>query len=219
MRTFFIEIAFIESAAALSGRTLTENYAVLGSLPRFSGNELKEVHAVKGMEDLEQRAESFRFGMNCEEILRPYTEGLTEEQRRICEARVARIFWANGIDRIPQEEAEKVTATVKILLESLVKRAQIRTHTAKPGSEDINLWLDRYHEMQKEYHAELDQFAGMIVTPVKEEKEIGEAFIDEKDPIVRAAVMGDRAALQGALAEPASCSFGRALREILKKCS
>lgn len=218
MRTFFIEIALVESAAELLGRSLTENYAVLGSLSRYAKNELKEICAVEGMEDLVCRAESFRFGMYCGQILRPYTDELTEAQRQICEARTARLFWANGIDTVLQQDAEKVTAAMKVLLESLVKRAQIRTHTAKPGSEDINLWLNRYNQMQKEYHANLDHFARMIVMPTEEETKIGEAFIHEKDPAVRAAVMGDRRAFAEALSEPASCSFGEALREVWRKC-
>ena len=76
MRTYFIEIAAVNCAAKLLEMRLTGDYALYGSLERFRNKKLGAVQAVDGMEDIEERAESFRFGTRCGKVLADYTSAL-----------------------------------------------------------------------------------------------------------------------------------------------
>lgn len=215
MRTYMIEIALIESAAKLTGKNINNQYAVLGTLKRFRKKKLGEVHNIKGMEDLTKRAESFRFGALCQEHLIPYIDSLSQKEILAWEAKTAGLFLLPGMSE-EAELAEK-EETLNKVLKAYVKRAQIRTHTAKPGSEDINAWLENYDMMQMEYQSELGNFVKAVLDPDPDMKKKGNEFINEEDGLVKALLDGDRESQWHALFTEPKCVFGIVLRRIVKE--
>lgn len=177
MRTYFIEIGAIDSAAKILNLELTANYAALGALGRFCGRDLGEVEVIPGIEDMKERAESFRFGTLCGRVIEKYLKGYSAKELAVCEAGCFRAFVSPGLSENEKASAEEKKATLKIVIEAFIKRAQIRTHTAKPGFEDINTWLDRYNQMQAEYRADLDSFVEMVVEPDQEERKLADVFV------------------------------------------
>lgn len=217
MRTYMIEIAMIESAAKLTGIRLKDQYAVLGALKRFRGKKLGEVHNIKGMEDLTERAESFRFGSLCQEYLAPYLDSASSKEILAWEANTARLFLLSGAAGEEEPGEEKREETLSKVLKAYVKRAQIRTHTAKPGSEDINAWLESYDRMQVEYQTELGDFVKAVIHPDPDMKEKGNEFISEEDDLVQALLDGNAESQRQALSNEPKCVFGNILRRIVKE--
>lgn len=215
MRTYFLEMAVINSAAKLTNTTLVDNYAIFGAIKRFRNKSLGEVKVVDGIEDMEERAQSYRFGNRCAKVMAKYVDGLTKEEMSAIEAHVARSFFAPEIvTDVTVSESDK-KETLKIVIKSLVKRAQIRTHTAKPGGEDINLWLNRYNQLQEVYSASLDSFINEIVTPSQESLKRGEEFMNDDDKVVALVLSGETDGLAEALDTDATCTLGAMLREII----
>ncbi len=217
MKTYLIEMAVINSAAQLSGLTLKDNYAIFGALKRFRSKSLGEVFAIEGLEDMEERAASYRFGNRCGRVMAEYVDGLTEDERLAVEAYIARTFFVPEIAEDSTVSETDKKETLKIVIEALVKRAQIRTHTAKPGGEDINLWLDRYNKLQISYLDKLGPFVSEIIAPSEESLKLGERFIDRKDKIVELVLSGKIDGLDEALDMEPTCTLGIFLREIINE--
>jgi len=215
MTTYFIEIAAINCAARLSGVELAGDYAIYGTLKRFRGKKLGEVDAIEGMEDMQDRAESFRYGLRCGKILARYTDSLMPEQRLACEAKIMRVFLAPEIADDNSVTAEDKKMALRAVIRSLTKRAQIRTHTTKPGYEDINTWLDSYDEMQRDYSQSLDKFIDAVVAPDDDAVQISDKFFSEDDSFVKLALSGESIGMNEALSTQPLCTFGEILREIV----
>ena len=214
MRIYMIETALIESAAKLTGKNLKDQYAVLGSLERFRRKKLGEVHNIKGMEDLTERAESFRFGAFCQAHLTPYTDRLSAQEILAWEAKTARLFLCPAVS---QETGYGMEETLNKVIRAFVKRAQIRTHTAKPGSEDINTLLESYSRMQMEYQSEIEDFVRAVLYPDEKMKRMGDEFINTEDQLVKA-LLSENTELQWyAVFTPSACVFGSVLRKIIKE--
>lgn len=101
---------------------------------------------------------------------------------------------------------------------AMIKKSQIRTHTAKPG-EDINTWLAGYYELEKNHNAYVTSLAAEIVSPDGETAKKFPSFFDRTDPLIALALGKDvnAAALKAAsLAAPKS-TFGKILLETLNQ--
>ena len=190
MRTYFIEIAVVNCAAKESGIELNGDYALYGTLKRFRDKTLGQVEIVQGIEDMQERAESFRFGVRCGKVLERYIDGFTPEQIRACEAKIARTFFAPNIAADAAVSTADKKAAMLMVLKASMKRAQIRTHTTKPGYEDISTWLDSYNNMQKEYSESLEDFVQAIVMPGNEDVKFADEFINSDDPLDKSRAFG-----------------------------
>ena len=210
MQTFFIEIAAVNCAAKLCGFNAVDNYAVFGAMKGYRDINPGEISKTDGIDDVPLKTDSFRFGTHCGKILEKYTGDFNEGMLRICEAQVARTFFVDINGPCGKKE---LSSTLLTVAESLVKRAQIRTHTTKPGYEDINAWLKRYYAMQQDYCDSLPELVDAIVNPDDEALRISKSFLDENDAIIKFAV-GGKGSLEDALVEEAKSIFGKILKEI-----
>lgn len=216
MKTFLVETALVNLSAKLLGVPLTDNYAVFGAMPRYRHLRLGDIREAEGIDDVPLKAGSFRFGVHCGGILEKYTNAWSEADWMLCEAQVVRECFA-PIHRAEGLTAEEKKKSLLTFINALVKRAQIRTHTAKPGYEDINTWLERYYRMQKDYRNYLPRLVDAAVQPEEGELSHMERFLSPKDGLVRLALSDTftegelRQELEG---EPDSI-LGRMLKETL----
>lgn len=216
MRTFLVETALVNSAAKLLGVSLTDNYAIFGAMPRYRHLCLGEIREAEGIDDVPKKADSFRFGVHCGSIMERYTSTWGDSERLLCEAQIVRNFFA------PIYQAEGITSEQKkesllTIANALVKRAQIRTHTAKPGYEDINAWLERYYWLQKDYRDYLPHLVEATVEPTKDEISYMERFLSQEDGLIRLSLSEPftQEDLQRELEREPGSVFGRMLKEIL----
>ena len=221
MRSFFTEIALVNSAARLAGRSLIDNYAIFGAMQRYRDLELGEIKTAEGIDDVPEKADSFRFGTVCGRVLAQFTSSWADADWLRCDAQAARIFFLPGIhpENGRTEQDRELLFTV---FRALVKRAQIRTHTAKPGYEDINTWLERYYRLSQEYQTFLPSLVDAIVSPEKQDLEKAEKFLSPADSLIQLASSTNPAsqdALSAALQEESRCIFGEILRQILMDLS
>jgi len=183
MRTFLVETALVNSAARLLGITLIDNYAIFGAMPRYRHICLGKVEEADGIDNVPDKAESFRFGNHCGAVLEKYTKEWTDQEWLLGEAQVVRVFFA-PVYRAEGLTTEQKKQSLLTIIQALVKRAQIRTHTAKPGYEDINTWLERYYRMQKEYRSYLPRLVDAAVEPGAESLRDMERFLSGHDGLI-----------------------------------
>ena len=157
----------MQDAAKLLNRTVSD-MELIGALPRYASVDTSE--AAPGI-----RAE-FELGQRCGESIQAATVGWSEEETIRKEGLLASKHVLKG--STSQEE-------LKALILALYKRAQIKTHTHKPGYEDINVWLDRMYDSYQNFDFTVDAYAAAISAPV-EDKE----FYDEADSLVSAVTSG-----------------------------
>lgn len=192
MKTFFTEIAFVRLAARLSGVTLYDNYAYHGMLARNRSLPFYEAKPVPDIDDVPEKSASFQFGIRCARALYSFCEDPDGDAALARDAMIARVFLLD----LESESAKKVLAAVPArqladelvsILRGYMKRSQIQTHTAKPGYEDIETWLLRYHNLREAYEATLPRLAALMLEPGSAADGF-EAFFDRSDPIIALAM-------------------------------
>lgn len=196
MKTFFTDIAFVRLAARLSDVTLYDNYAYHGMLARNRSLPYYQAEPVPDIDDVPKKSESFQFGIRCARALYSLCGDLEGDAALARDAMIARTFFLD----LESEKAKQILASVPTeqladeltaILRGYIKRSQIQTHTAKPGYEDIETWLLRYHKLYEDYEATLPRLASLMLKPGNAAAGF-ETFFDRTDPII-AFAMGEQA--------------------------
>ena len=193
MRAYFVQIAAVRLAASLLGKELVDNYGFHGALPRFKGVKVDAISEVEGIDHVPAKAESFRFGLSCGDVIAKCLEGYSEKETLSFEAAVAKNLF---LDLSPEKRARYTDAELRnsmnLIFRALLKKAQIRTHTAKPGGEDINKWLEGYYRLEQDFNPYVSSLVEAILAfnpdPAVAKKEI--EFFDRTDPIIARALQG-----------------------------
>ncbi len=164
MRSYFLHIAAVKKAAEQEGIKLYDNYAYLGALGRFADADVGEITEADGITDVPQKAESFVFGQKCGKNLREKLAGLNEDELFRLEASAAREMFLKDdeLKKYPSEKTADIKGTFVKIINALFKRAQLQTHTAKPGYENINAWLDAYRGLLEDYEPYINKLAEEI---------------------------------------------------------
>lgn len=181
MQSYFVEIAAVRLAAVLMDEASVvrfPQYAYAGMLPEYDGLQAAGIVQTDGIDDLPQKAASMRFGQHCARVMhiQHVATGLLEQA-----AVVAGMFYVPGT----QADAEQIGQ----LIRSLLRRAQLQTHTAKPGYEDINSWLVSYFELEDGLEAFTDQLSAAAAQCLKTGE--GTAFFDGRAPLTAMALRGE----------------------------
>lgn len=207
MQSYFVEIAAVRLAAVLMDQKNAlrfPQYAFMGAIKRYGSLQAYGIVQTEGIDDLCEKADAFRFGQHCVRIMRiQHVKTGIDEQCAV----LAGLFYS---DTEPKEP-EKVKQTIR----ALIRRAQLQTHTAKPGYEDINSWLEKYYVLSTQLPAFLDKASKKLSDPefMKEK----ETFFSRTDPLIKKAL--DEEALNGENLEKVicTCTFGKLLRGICRK--
>jgi hypothetical protein len=219
LATYFIHIAAVRMAAALTGRTLYDNYAFHGALERFSSLDIGVIHDADGIEDTPVKAESFKFGQACGKALSAAIKDYDDIKKALCEAAIAKnVFLKLSPESCSKYSEAEQRDAIMVILRALLKHGQIQTHTAKPGYEDINAWLADYNRLSSGYEPTLSAFADWIVKPDEAQEKIMSGFFSKEDPII-AMALACQAQVAGApdsaLSATPVCEFGHILKTIL----
>ena len=218
MNAHFLEIALVRLSAKLLGIELIDNYAFHGSLPRFSPLTLKGVSEAEGIDHTPEKAANFNLGSLCGRIISKNLGALSEKDYLFLDAEIARnIFLDLSPEKTSIYTEGEIYSSVKLIIESLVKKAQIRTHTAKPGGEDINKWLSDYYDLQKGFNSFLSSFVEEIIRPDAEMKSKYPVFFDKQDAIIALALKQgfNKDELKAAKESSPKAVFGKLLLEVL----
>ena len=218
MNAHFLEIALVRLSAKLLGIELIDNYAFHGSLPRFKDLSLKGVAEAEGIEQTPEKAANFNFGALCGRVISKNLGTLSEKDYLYLDAEIARnVFLDLSTEKISIYTEGEIYSSVKLIIESLVKKAQIRTHTAKPGGEDINKWLSDYYDLQKGFNSFLSSLVGEIVSPNAEMKAKYPLFFDKQDAIIALALAkaASKDELKAIKEITPKSAFGKLLMEVL----
>lgn len=154
--------------------------------------------------DADQVAEqiAFLFGHLCQWGTRQKIGPLaaSHEEGIYHDAAVFRVYYTVGMGSdagMAQEDLDRLGVTqetairqMTTVLRALVKRAVMRTHTFKPGYEDIHTWLGRFYNTQAQYDIDVDRYAEAIIAPDQEKLQkhvIDPDFYDAGDSILAVA--------------------------------
>jgi hypothetical protein len=189
MNAYFIEVATVRLAANLLGIKLIDNYGFHGSLPRFSVLKLQGISEGEGIEDVPGKAHCFNLGAVCGRMIDKHLGKLSEKEAVFLDAEIARNIFLD----LSQEKRDRYTdaeteSAMRVIFTSMIKKAQIRTHTAKPGEEDINKWLEGYYYLQKNFDSFIVSLVEEIVAPDAELANKFSSFFDKDDPIITLAL-------------------------------
>jgi hypothetical protein len=214
MRAYFVQIAAVRMAASCLGKDLVDNYAFHGALPRFKGVTLDKVAETEGLDNVPAKAESFRFGLLCGKIIEKHLEKLSEKELLAFDAAVAKNFF---MDMSPEKMAHYTDAELRtsmnLIFRVLLKKAQIRTHTAKPGGEDINKWLARYYKHEQDFAPYVSTLVDAILASAPEQER---ALFDKNDLVISLALKGSS---QKEIPQKANSLFGKILEEIISQAA
>jgi hypothetical protein len=223
MKAYFIQIAAVRLAARLLGKELIDNYGFHGALPRYSSIHLKGITEAEGIDGVPLKAESFNLGHVCGTAIGKYLDGAGAEDILYMEAAVAQNIF---LDMSPEKRALYTDAELRecmgLIFHALLKRAQIRTHTAKPGAEDINAWLAGYYQLEQDYAPFVSSLLEAIISPDPVMAKKHTDFFDREDPLIALALKDAAPApnvLQSAAGTVPSSIFGKMLREIVASSS
>lgn len=212
---YFLLISAVRMGSRLTGVKLYDNYAFHGALRRFANLNIGEIVETEGIEDVPEKAESFIFGQKCGRVIEEYISGYETEIIYQCEALLAnRLLMKLTPWDMMKYSSEELEKNITQIFRALIKRAQIRTHTAKPGGEDIHAWLADYYRLQKDYGEGLPVLVRAIINP---DEKLTAGFFSKKDPIIALALMeGDPTPeeLSSAMEGEPETVFGRILRDI-----
>jgi hypothetical protein len=220
MQAYFIQIAAVRLSARLLGKKLIDNYGFHGALPKFSSVRLSGITEGDGIENVPGKADCFNLGNKCSESIRKYLGELSKEERLYLDAVIAKNLFLN---LSPEKRASYTDAeleeVLRVIFSALLKKAHIRTHTAKPGDEDINAWLAGYYQLQKDYDSFISSLINEIIDPNPDMMKKFAAFFDKTDSLIALALKDAPPAANEVKAavsmEPVS-SFGRILQEVVR---
>ncbi|MDR2019384.1 MAG: hypothetical protein LBQ14_01305 [Treponema sp.] len=219
MKAYFIQIATVRLAARLLGKELIDNYGFHGTLPRYSSIHLKGITEAEGIDGVPLKADSFNLGCACGTVIGKYLDGAGTGDILYMEAAVAQNIF---LDMNPEKRARYTDAELRefmgLIFHALLKRAQIRTHTAKPGAEDINAWLAGYYRLEQDCAPFVSSLLDAIISPDPVLSKKHAAFFDKEDPLVALALkdaVPAPEALKSAAGTTPRSIFGRILREII----
>ena len=219
LNTYFIHIAAVRMAAALTGRSLYDNYAFHGALGRFASLDIGTIREADGIDDMPVKADSFIFGQRCGRVLTEALKDYDAEKLFLCEAAVAKgVFMKLTPEASLRYTQEQLKEIMKTVLRALFKYAQIQTHTAKPGGEDINKWLNSYDELRAGFEPSLAAFADVVISPDAGQDEIMTGFFDREERLTALALGGiqpDAGALKNAMAAIPTTAFGIILKNVV----
>lgn len=219
MKAYFIQIAAVRLAARLLGKELIDNYGFHGALPRYRSTHLDGIVGAEGIDEIIRKAGSFNFGHICGTAIGKYLDGIGTEDIIYMEAAVAQNLF---LDMSPEKKGRYTDAELRefmgLIFHALLKRAQIRTHTAKPGAEDINAWLAGYYHLEQDYRPFVSSLLDAIISPDPALLKKHAAFFDKDDPLVVLALKDTTPApalLKSAAGAAPRSTFGKILREIV----
>lgn len=220
MKIYFLTIAVVHSAALLAGKALKDQYAYLGAMAKHIGMDPGEMPDVDGIPEVPVKAQSFRFGIRCGDIIRNYYPENDDEKAAYCDAEIARLFFTTlPSEGLTGEEAKTAKAFFEQAFWALIKRSQIKTHTNKPGFENIDLWLERFYRLQDELYLKIPAFCDILVTPDPEKrKQYTDGLISPSDPLTSLALTDSpvsRQTVLKAVNQSGGAAFEQILREIL----
>jgi hypothetical protein len=185
IQPYFVQIATVRMAARLLDKTLEDNYAFHGALARFAPLELGDIKEADGLDDVPRKADSFKFGQLCGKILHKHLAEYDSKKMLACDARIAReTFMKLTPEATAKYAPDTLRDSIKTVFRALFKKAQIRTHTAKPGSEDINAWLAAYNGLANDYDQSIDALVEEIVAPSLNTDD----FFDRRDALIALAL-------------------------------
>jgi hypothetical protein len=219
MKAYFIQIAVVRCAARLLGKELIDNYGFHGALPRYRSIHLTGITEANGIDGVPLKAGSFNLGHACNTAIGKYLDGSEAEDLLYMEAAVAKnVFLDMSPEKISRYTSAELREFMGLIFHALLKKAQIRTHTAKPGAEDINAWLAGYYHLEQDYAPFVSSLLDAIINPDPGMSKKHAAFFDKADPLI-ALALKDTApapdALKSAAAAAPQSVFGKILRELI----
>lgn len=208
MQSYFVEIAAVRLAARLMGEAAVERfpqYAYAGTLARYGDLQTAGIKEAEGIDDVPEKAASMRFGQHCARVMRIHKAdtGLSAQADVLLG-----MFYETGA---PAPKAAEIRQVVR----SLLRRAQLQTHTAKPGYEDINAWLASYYDLQNGLDAFLDALCETAVN--RAETRPCERYFSREDTLTGMALRGETLAGRDPEAIVGPSAFDRLLAAICKK--
>jgi hypothetical protein len=180
MQTYFVEtLAIMLAGKLLQNEDIKQyiNYACCGALMVNKDIQAESIRQTEGIDDMLNKADAFRFGKLCAKVINRYMRDFDKQQVQCCEAAVANLFFG-----VNPDADEKIKESIIVLIRAFTRRAQIQTHTTKPGYEDIDKWLENFYRLQAEYDHFVEQFAQKIIDAGKDKKV--KEFINKDDPII-----------------------------------
>jgi hypothetical protein len=145
-------------------------------------------------------------------VLATELRGYGPEELLLFEAAVAKAVFIKGNPSADDRE------NIKAIFKALLKYAQIQTHTAKPGGEDINAWLAAYYKLLTDYEPTLNALADLITSRDAGMKVKMDEFINKNDALVSLALKGEKPEqdeIAAALSVKPVSIYGRLLTKIL----
>ena len=215
LNTYFIHIAAVRMAAQLTKTELYDNYAFHGAISNFTDISLGKIEEADGIPDVPQKADSFLFGQACGKVIKNALSAYTEQQFLVFEADTVKgTFLKLTPENMKSYSEKELKDSLKTVFRALLKFAQIRTHTAKPGNEDINKWLSDYNALLLDFEPTLDTLINEIINPSEKN---GIVFFDKNDKLISLSNSGSitEEKIQEALSEKPSSVFGTILFDIL----
>jgi hypothetical protein len=192
LNAYFFDIVVVKLSSKLLEKKLLDNYGFHGALDRFSPITLKGITQGEGIENVPEKAACFNLGTACKRAIVKYLGKLSDKEAFFIDAETARIFF---LDLSPEKRARytdaEIQSAMRVIFTSLVKKAQIRTHTAKPGEEDINKWLAGYYGFQRDFDSFIISLVDEIMTPNAELTEKYSSLFEKDDPIIALALKKD----------------------------
>ena len=160
---------------------------------------------------------AFLVGRICREATEEAlgTMAADREQNMRQEAQVFRAYYmadgaVEGDMALAQEDASWQASAV---LQALLKRAVMRTHTFKPGYEDIHTWLGRFYDLSEQTAPDIGLFAELLAALHPDP-----SFFTWDDPLLalvktlRNGGSVDSADIGSAITAKPICLYGKALR-------
>ena len=162
--SYFTTIAVVNAAAEICGFNLKDNYAYMGALERFARINTVEAKNTDIDDNDSEILNSFLFGVVCGK----HISRLLSEHSRTYMIKFDAIIAKNTLldmHAVKNYNTETMEKSLITLFRSLLKYAQIRTHTAKPGDEDIHQWIEDYYDLYSAYNTYIKELVNEIITP------------------------------------------------------
>jgi hypothetical protein len=221
MKAYFIQIAAVRLAARLLGKELIDNYGFHGALPRYNSVRLTGITEAEGIDGVPRKADTFNLGNTCGKVIGKYLDEASAKDILYMEASVAQnLFLDMSLEKRSRYTDAELREFMGLIFHALLKRAQIRTHTAKPGAEDINAWLAGYYYLERDYAPFVSSLLDAIITPDPVFSKKHAAFFDKDDPLIALALKDTpptQDVLKSAIETTPRSTFGKIVREIVSR--